>query len=324
MCTCIAYQNGCRMFGRNLDLEYSFQERIVFTPRRYAMHFLHEPFLEEHYAILGMAAGIPDFPLYADAVNERGLAMAGLYFPENACYCCPEKNRKNVASFEVIPWLLGQCGDINEVRQLTEGICITNEAYAENLPPAPLHWMVSDQNSSIVIEAVAEGVKIYENPFEILTNNPPFPYHRTRMQEMLGLTSQYPQNRFSEFLKLKPYGEGMGALGLPGDASPSSRFLRAAFLSFHSAAGRDSLTNVSQLFHILEQTGVVRGSVCTREGAYDLTRYSCCIDMEKKIYYFKTYENFQVQAIRLFNEELDAAGLQSYEIYASPQIYFRN
>lgn len=324
MCTCIAYQNGCRIFGRNLDLECSFQERVVFTPRRYAMHFLHEPFLTEHYAILGMAAGVSDFPLYADAVNETGLTMAGLYFPENACYCHPKKNRKNVASFEIIPWMLGQCKDIDEVIRLAEGICITNEAYAVNIPPAPLHWMVSDQNGSIVIEAVPEGVKIYENPFEILTNNPPFPYHRSRMQEILGLTSQYPQNRFSESLDLKPYGEGMGALGLPGDASPASRFLRAAFLRFHSAVSKDSLVNISQMFHILEQTGVVKGSVCTKDGAYDMTRYSCCIDMEKKIYYFKTYENFQIQAVKLYCEELDSFRLQNYEIYSDPQIISRN
>lgn len=324
MCTCIAYQNGSRIFGRNLDLEYSFQERVVFTPRRYAMHFLHMPDLKRHYALLGMAAGISDYPLYADACNEKGLSMAGLYFPENACYHRHDIKRKSIASFELIPWVLGQCSDVEQVIELLEETEITDESYSSDISPAPLHWMVTDLNKSIVIEPVQEGLRLYENPFEILTNNPPFPYHRERMREIMTLSSDYPVNRFSKQLDLQPYGEGMGAIGLPGDASPGSRFVRAAFYRFHSVTDGTRLSDLMQMFHLLEQTGVVKGSVLTKEGNYDLTRYYSCIDMKKRVYYYKTYHDFQIRAVDLCRENLESQTLKTYTIESAPQIFYQN
>lgn len=324
MCTCIAYRDGNRFFGRNLDLDHSFEEQIMVTPRRYAMHFCYVPDMEQHYAMAGMAAGISGYPLYADAVNETGLAMAALYFPDNASYSRPREGRYNIASFEVIPWILGQCRNLEEVRSIAGSMNITDDSYQDSLPPAPLHWMVSDLRHSLVLEPVEEGLRLYENPFEVLTNNPPFPYHMARMQDILSLTSAYPQNRFSSELRLEPYGEGMGALGLPGDTSPASRFLRAAFLRFHSYSKENPLSGLIQMFHMLSQTSVLRGSVVTKDGGYDLTRYTCCIDQERLVYYYRTYDSFQIHALDLTRSNLESEHLQSYKLSQERKIFYHN
>ena len=86
MCTCITFINRDFYFGRNLDLEYSFGEQLVITPRRYPFFWSREGKTQEHYAMIGMGAAEPSYPLYAEAVNEKGLGMAGLNFPGNACY----------------------------------------------------------------------------------------------------------------------------------------------------------------------------------------------------------------------------------------------
>ena len=105
MCTCIAYENGDFYFGRNMDLDYSIGEQIILTPRNYILKFRKLDPAEKHYAMAGMAASEDTFPLYAEAVNEKGLFMAGLNFPQNAVYQEAEEGGKNVAPFEIIPWL---------------------------------------------------------------------------------------------------------------------------------------------------------------------------------------------------------------------------
>ena len=107
------------------------------------------------------------------------------------------------------------------------------------MPAAPLHWMLADRERCLVLEAVEEGLKIYENPFGVLTNNPPFPYHRENMRNYLNLTAGSPCNRLSEELELIPYGQGLGALGLPGDASPASRFVKTVFLKYNSVTEKE-------------------------------------------------------------------------------------
>ena len=98
----------------NLDLEYSFGEQVAVTPRNYPLHFRNGEKQEHHYAIIGMAAGEKSYPLYAEAANEKGLCMAGLNFPGNACYRAPEAGKTNVASWEMIPYLLGSCASVDE------------------------------------------------------------------------------------------------------------------------------------------------------------------------------------------------------------------
>ena len=305
MCTCITYTNNDFYFGRNLDLDCSFGETVTITPRSFPFIFRKAERQDHHYAMIGMASANDSFPLYAEAVNEKGLAMAGLNFPGNAFYQQPDGKGLEIASFEVIAWLLGKCASVTEAEEYLDEMKIVDLAFSDQMPSAPLHWMLADRESCLVLEAVRDGLKIYENPFGVLTNNPPFEYHRMNMNNYMNLTAESPQNRFADRLNLRPYAQGMGALGLPGDASSASRFVRAVFLKWNSVAPEEEKANVSQFFHILDSVAMVRGSVVTEQGTYDITTYSCCANTRTGVYYYKTYDDSRVRAVDMHETDLD-------------------
>lgn len=324
MCTCISYKNGDFYFGRNMDLEYSFGECVVTTPRDFPFRFKYADSLRRHYAMIGMAAGQQAFPLYAEAVNEQGLCMAGLNFPGSAYYRKAECGKTNIATFELIPWILGTCASVKEAEERMNKLNITDDAFSEDMPPAPLHWMLADRERCLVIESVREGINIYEDPVGVLTNNPPFEYHRTNLNNYLNITARYPRTQFfrpggtggaaagEEGLDLKPYSQGMGGIGLPGDFSSASRFVKAAFLKWNSVCGKSEEENVSQVFHILDSVAMPRGAVITQDGNYDITTYSCCVNADTGIYYYKTYENSQIAAVYMREIDLDGDTLTAY------------
>lgn len=305
MCTCITYSNGDFYFGRNLDLDCSFNEMVTVTPRSFPLRFCNAGNLEHHYAMIGMASADKRFPLYAEAVNEKGLAMAGLNFPGSAVYQKSDAKGLELASFEMIAWFLGKCASVEEAKQYLSGLKITDDAFSPAMPPAPLHWMMADKDRCIVIEPEKEGIKVYDNPFGVLTNNPPFGYHQLNMNNYLNLTAESPQNRFAERLELRPFAQGMGAVGLPGDASSVSRFVRAAFLKWNSVAPEEESANITQFFHILDNVAMIRGTVVTDQGTYDITTYSCCVNTRTGIYYYKTYEDSRLHAADMHAARLE-------------------
>ena len=251
MCTVFTYKNNDSYFARNMDIEYHFNEEVVITPRNYNLTFKKHDSLKTHYAIIGMATVINNYPLYADAFNEYGLAMAGLNFPGNACYRNCEEHVDNIAPYELIPWILGKCQSVQEARELLAHTCIVEHNFSEQLPAAPLHWIISDGENTITVEATKAGLEIFDNPVGVLTNNPPFPYHMMNLNNYMNLTSQPPVNRFAPDCDLKKYGSGMGGIGLPGDCSPASRFVRASFLKLNAVSGPSEKESVNQFFHML-------------------------------------------------------------------------
>lgn len=324
MCTCITYENGDFYFGRNLDLEYSFGECVVVTPRNYPLSFKKMETSDSHYAMIGMASVMGGYPMYAEAVNEKGLGIAGLNFPGNACYPKESAKRYQSTPYELIPWILGRCASVAEAEELLKETDLLGIPFAPDVPLAPLHFMIADRERVLVAEPVADGLKLYENPFGVLTNNPPFPFHLMNMQQYLNLTAKVPENRFAESMGLKPFGQGMGGIGLPGDASPASRFVRAAFLKWNSRASKEEKPSVSQFFHILDYVGMVRGMVLTEEGREDITTYSCCVNTRTGVYYYKTYDNHRIQAVALGNENLEGNTLVTYPLAKEEEIRFLN
>ena len=187
--------------------------------------------------------------------------MAGLNFPGNAVYWPEEPGRDNVTPFEFIPWVLGRCATVAEARVLLDRLNLWGVPFRPELPLAPLHWMISDRSGSITVESVKEGLQVYDNPAEVLTNNPPFDYQMTNLSNYLNLTPWEPENHFSSQLDLTTYCKGMGALGLPGDLSSVSRFVRAAFTRLNAVSGPSEAESVSQFFHILGSVAQSRGCV---------------------------------------------------------------
>lgn len=323
MCTAATYCTKDHYFGRNLDQAQSFDLSIAVTPRNFPIALRHKPTMDKHLAIIGTSYVVGDLPLYYDATNENGLSIAGLLFPDNAHFFPATEGKDNVCEWELIPWILGQCTTIDDVKALCTKLNITNDNFSDQLQLSPMHWMISDRERSVVIESVEDGLHLYDNPFEVLTNNPPFPYHLINMNNYMNLTSDIPTNRFSPKLDLKEYSFGFGGIGLPGDISSSSRFVRACFTKFNLVSGDSEAESVAQFFHLLGNERQVHG-LARVEGGYETTIYSSCCNTDKGIYYYTTNENSQVSGVNMHKEDLDAAKPVVYPMLKELNIKMQN
>ena len=324
MCTALTLLTKDHYFGRNLDLEYSYKESVTITPRNYPFHFRKTKTISHHYALIGTAYVYDNYPLYYEATNEKGLSMAGLNFPKNADYKQEVSDKTNIAPFEFIPWILGQCATISEATALLKTTNLLNECHSNALPLTSLHWIISDRTTSITVECVKEGLLVYENPIGVLTNNPPFDRQLFQLNNYMHLTNKQPKNQFAPNLNLELYSRGMGALGMPGDWSSQSRFVKASFLKMNSVCGDSEEESVSQFFHILGSVEHTRGCVDMGNGLYEITIYSCCCNTDKGIYYYKTYENSQITAVSMHCEDLESDCLISYPFIKKQEIRFVN
>ena len=323
MCTAISYKQHNHYFGRNLDVESSYNEKVIITPRSYTYDFKHTQSLTNHYSIIGTGIIKNGMPLYFDGINEVGLGVAALNFPDIAKYNTPLSDFMNIASFEFIPWVLCQCKNIYDVKNILSNVNIVNTPFSEELSPTPLHWMVADKESSITVESTEDGLKVYDNPVGVLTNNPPFNVQIHNLNRYMGLSPYEAHNTFSPSLNLKSYSRGMGALGLPGALSSESRFVKACFVKENSVCDSSEEGTISQFFHILGSVEQVKG--CVRlENSEEYTAYSSCFNTDKGIYYYKTYENSQITAIDMHKEDLDGCEIMSYPLIKSQQIKYVN
>ncbi len=313
MCTAVSLKTEDLYFGRTLDNEYSYFEEITIAPRNFVFNFRHIKPFKTHYAIIGMAYNKDGFPLYYDAANEIGLCIAGLNFVGNAEYNEPVDNAQNVAQFELIPYLLGKCANVIEAERELKSINITNTAFSDELPSAQLHWIIADKDNCIILEVTKSGTHIYENPVGVLTNNPTFPEHMTRLNDYMYLSPKNPKNSFSDKVSLSSYSKGMGAMGLPGDLSSMSRFVRAAFTRCNSVCEGDETSSVAQFFRVIGTVEQTRGVNKTDEG-YEISIYTSCINAQKGIYYYKTYDGLSVNSVDINKENLEGSEIISYPI----------
>lgn len=324
MCTAATYKTADFYFGRTLDYEFSYGDEVTVTPRNYPFHFADREDISTHYALIGMACVTGEYPLYYEAVNEKGLGMAGLNFVGNAVYNDRKEGKDNIAQYEFIPWILGQCATVQEARALLAKINLTNRSFSEKFPIAQLHWIIADSAETITVEAVQEGLKIYDNPVGVLTNNPPFDEQMFALKNYMHLSAKSPANTFAPGLELTPYSRGMGGLGLPGDLSSQSRFVRVAFTKMNSISGESEQESVSQFFHILGSVDQQRGCCVLDDGKCEVTLYTSCCNASRGIYYYTTYNNHQITAVDMHRENLDGEKLVYYPAIKEEQIRFQN
>lgn len=323
MCTAITYKTKDHYFGRTLDLEYTYEEQVTVTPRNYEFEFRTKGSVKNRYAIIGMATVAENYPLYYEATNEYGLSMAGLNFPGNAHYFSMEEGKDNIAPFELIPWILSQCKDLKEARILLAKINLCNIHFSDRFPLSPLHWILADKEGAITVESIEGGLRIYENPVGVLTNNPAFDYHMTHLCDYMNVTPLSPENRFGD-VTLTTYSRGMGAIGLPGDLSSASRFVRAAFVKLNSVSGDSENESVNQFFHILGAVEQQRGCARLPDGSFEITVYTSCMNTDKGIYYYTTYENCCISAVDMHRCELEGKELYTYPLIKKQEIIRQN
>ena len=146
------------------------------------------------------------------------------------------EGRENIAQFEFIPWILSKCATVKEGRESLNKMNLVGTPFSEQLPSAQLHWIIADENEAITVECMKDGMNIYDNPVGVLTNNPPFEQQMFQLNNYIGLSPKQPENRFSDKLNFNAYSRGMGALGLPGDLSSTSRFVFPVYLKKQASA----------------------------------------------------------------------------------------
>ncbi len=313
MCTAANYLTKCHYFGRNFDYELSYHEQVIITPKKYLIKFRNIDDIGEHHAIIGIAAGVNDYPLYYDACNDEGLAMAGLNFPDYCDYKPLSESKVNVTSFEFIPYILAQCKNVKNAEKLLDEVNISNISFSKELPTSPLHWIISDKKKSIVVESVKEGLNVYDNPVGILTNNPPFDKQLFNLNNYRGLSNASPENTFGGDLDLAIYTRGMGSIGLPGDMSSPSRFVKATFVKENSISGESEKESVSQFFHILASVEQQKGCTLVENGQFEYTIYSDCYNADKGILYYKTYDGDKV-AVDMNEYDLESGNLINFPL----------
>lgn len=319
MCTGLSLNGSKHYFGRNLDLEYNYGPQVAITPRHYPFAFTDGTKTDSHYAIIGMASVMDNYPLYADATNEKGLSMAGLHFALSGALPSPGPDgATDVAPFEFIGWVLSQCATLDEAIGRLENITLTNVPFSPQVPNSMLHWMLADETGSAVVEPLADGLSVKRDPYNVLTNDPPFSYHATNLNFYLNLTPEMPENRFCAAYDLKALGKGTGAFGLPGDCSSPSRFVRIAFNSGNSVCAQTEEAELAQFFHLLDSVASVRGDVRTDDGKYFYTRYSSC--MFEGRYFYKTYFNNQITELDMAKTDMNADRLSVYPLVEAQQI----
>lgn len=321
MCTALVHQN---LFGRTLDLERSYEEQVVIVPRRFPLPFRAAHPIPVHHAIIGMAHVEQGYPLFYDALNEKGLAMAALNFPVSAAYQTACTDRDNIAPFELIPWVLSRCESVTQACSLLAQTNLLRLDFSPRLPATPLHWLIADREQTVTVEPLPDGLHIYKNPVGVLTNEPPFPMQLSRLQDFLALSPQPPENRFAPSLPLTPYSRGMGALGLPGDWSSPSRFVRAVFAAHNSLCSPDSAAHLVQFFRVMACVEVPRGCVRLEDGQSVITVYTSCCDLEQGVYYYTTYSNPSINGVSLHRASPDGSALSLFPLVPAQPIPLQN
>ena len=309
MCTAIRFDN--RLFGRTFDYERSYGEMITVLPRG---HLCAEGD-NASYAILGIGVMRGRLPLLFDGVNECGLAGAALSFPKCAVYHSATSGRRPVASGCLLGLILGRCSSVLEVRKMLSDICVI-----DGRDPTPLHWMFCDSEGAIVVESVADGLNVMNNPAGVLTNSPELGYHLTRLGDISLLGSENPSDGFCD---APLYSRGMGAIGLPGDFSSSSRFLRAAFLRKHCPMryhGND-YGNIRQAMDLMGQVSLPHGAVLSDDGREVYTRYTAVIDMTVPAYYLSSSTSRAIGRICLSESLCEGGGVTTAPIYINERFF---
>ncbi len=311
MCTVVAIGGENLYFGRNMDWSEDFGLSPCVTPRDFARGFRFLPRKKQSLAMIGMARVEDGIPLYAEAINEKGVAMAGLNFPVNAVYETEKRRgRQNVCVYELIPWLLGSAESLAHARVLLEELCLIDLPLRADLPNARLHWIVSDAGGSLVLESRQDGLHLFQNPTNVLTNNPPFEHQLSYLSLFSNLAPYDRENCLERSIPNSARGLGTGGFGLPGDYSSPSRFAKAAWLVSESPMeeieGEEA--RIAHVFSILFSVAPPRGSVQNRDGDSHQTVYSVVANADKGDFYLKRYDSLRIESYRL-SEHLEGNDL---------------
>lgn len=329
MCTSLGIQisNGHCFFGRNMDIPYQFNQSVMIIPKNYLLtnKVTNKKQVTKH-TMIGMGTVIDGHPVLADGMNEVGLACAGLNF-EGYAYFEKEliDKKENVTPYDFIWWVLSNFETIEEVEVGAKTLHLVDCPINENTPVPKLHWMISDRTGkSIVIEKTKEALTVHDNTIGVMTNNPTFDWQLTNLKQYLMVSPYSPKQTNWSDHQLNALGVGAGTMGIPGDFGSVSRFVRIAYVAAHLPKIENDKEAITHFFHMLDYVQMVKGGVLTEDGLEDLTIYSSCMDLQKGIYYYKTYENNRINGINMFKAVLDEEKVIQFSYLTEQDINYQN
>jgi choloylglycine hydrolase len=312
MCTGIRFTDGAgnMYFGRNLDWVEDYGECVYITPRNAEIPDPFNGVLKPKYACIGMAIEVDGAPCYFDLANEAGLGVGGLNFPGYAKFAdAPVEGTTNVATYLFPLWVAANFKTVAEVREALKNVTIVAKAPEESLGVAQLHWFVGDNKESIVIECQEDGMHIYDNGLDVLTNQPPFPWHYENVRNYMCLDAEFPPSTKWRSYELQPFSSAAGMIGFPGAYDPASRFVRVAFLNAHYPDEIGEEANVTRLFQTLNGVYQVKGGGKQGNGEYEYTIYTGGYSSATQTYYHTLYEDTTRVGVSLKDYDLDGKEL---------------
>lgn len=298
-------KDGSCVNGRSLEFALDLQSKIQLFPRKQAVTS-QAPGEKEglqwtsKYGYLGICPLGMNFSF--DGLNETGLSFGYLWLPGYTQYptVAPEDLSKALDFTDFGGWVLGNFSTVQQVRQALKDVCIWGHPVPQ-LGIPPVHAAIHDaKGDSLVVEFVGGAIQVYDNPMSILTNSPPFPWQTANLQNYLNLSPQNPQAATFRGVTLTPPGQGCGLLGLPGDFSPASRFVKiATFLRFAKQTASNNEA-VCLADHILNTVDIPLGTVRdSGKETGDYTQWIVIKDLAQKIFYFRSYNDPTLKVIDL-------------------------
>lgn len=303
-------KDGSFVHGRTAEFGIPLDLDIAFTPKGTAFTGTTPQGAGMAYTAKYGAVGVTAFgaPTMLDGMNDQGLAAAAFYFPTFASYApvTAETQKKALAPTEFTNYLLAQFASVAEVKAAISGGAVTIAPTVDpkwGSAPAPFHFIVYDKSgASLVIEPMDGKLVLYDNPIGVITNSPPFDWHTTNLRNYVSLRPLNVPPVKLDSLVLQPLGQGSGMVGLPGDFTPPSRFVRAAAFSSAAVPPANAADGVLQALHILNNFDIPVGIVKDKDGSevgYDYTLMTVARDPQALRYYWKTYEDQTIRMVDL-------------------------
>lgn len=308
MCTGIRFSDGQDnlYLARNLDWTSGYGQQVVLTPTGYAPRSPFGAVGSIEHATIGMGIVEEDTPLYFDCGNDAGLAVAGLNFPGYAAYASgPVEGAVNVAAYEFPLWVASQFASVDEVEAALQDVVIVDKPINDKYPSSLLHWIIADATRSIVVEYTSEGMHVFDDDVDVLTNQPGFAWHHENLRNYLNTSPEFPEETVLGRAHLTPFGSGSHMRGIPGDYYSPSRFVRAAYVNAHYPTKGNEEENVSRAFHTLQQVAMVDGCAAMGSGDFEITIYTGLFSSRTSTYYWNTYDDPRIRSVAMAEHPTD-------------------
>lgn len=347
---CTAFQlkasDGSQVYFRSMEFGFPFNSKVLIVPRgtEYtgtAPQGKAGLKWQTKYGVVGLNATIAP-TIVADGMNEKGLVVGMLYLPGYSQYLAPDevKTARTIGSWEAAIYLLSTCADVNEsVAALTEKVHVAQQEFPPFKQVLPVHYWIGDASGKVVVaEYVAGKLNIHQNPLGSLTNSPPFDWQQINLGNYVNLSPVNVPGKKLGTMEVVNFGQGSGFIGMPGDLTPPSRFVRASLFSQWASPARTGPETVNLGFHVLNTFDIFDGAIKSNTAnqtentkgflkpdgearlvSTDTTEWIVGHDRTNLKTYVRTYGGLKIQVIDLGRVGFDKPGLRTIELENSFQ-----